>query len=150
MIFEKSMVDVAYDYISEQNKPVEFAEVWSYVVATLNMSEEDRVKLISVFYTNLSVDERFHNDGNNVWCLRSSLTFKEAAADAISIQEMEAPQAKSKKEELDEEEVDDATDSDYDGAEDYDGDSESEDDEEVEEDEDEELDEEDSYDDDEE
>ena len=78
---EKSMLDVAYEIVSQRTKPIAFKELVDQIVAELNMSEEELSRRISRFYTNLMLDGRFVTLGENTWDLRSRNKFEKAHID---------------------------------------------------------------------
>ena len=82
---QRSMVDIAYAYAKEANRAITFQELWNAIKEELNLSEEEANKKIGVFYTELSLDCRFHCSGDNTWVLRSSLSFDEATADIFFV-----------------------------------------------------------------
>lgn len=133
-MLEKSMVDVAYDVIKANNGPVPFATIWNEVVKTLGLSEKEVEDKISLFYTSLSLDGRFHNMGDNTWDLCSNLTFEQVNADIdFSLQETYDKNEEDSDEEIEDEENDEYEDEDIDDI-DYDEDEDEEDiDEEIEE-----------------
>lgn len=86
----KSMLDVAYEVVKENNGSVPFTKIWQAIVTELGFDDETARNKISSFYTILSLDSRFHNMGDNSWELCSNLTFDQINADIdFSIQESE-------------------------------------------------------------
>lgn len=77
----KSLIDLAFDYISESKEGVSFSEIWDYVKKEANLDEDAVAKRISQFYTNLMLDGRFVNLGNNTWDLRNRHTFDKVHID---------------------------------------------------------------------
>jgi DNA-directed RNA polymerase subunit delta len=67
----KSLLDHAYNYVSGQNQPSKFQDIWDYCVKEAGLSEEEASKKVSRFYTNLMLDGRFVTLGENLWDLRS-------------------------------------------------------------------------------
>lgn len=78
---EKSMLDVAYEIVSQRTEPITFKELVAQIVAELNLSEEECAKRISRFYTNLMLDGRFVTLGENTWDLRSRNKFEKVHID---------------------------------------------------------------------
>lgn len=78
---KKSALDIAYDYVKDQKKEVAFGEIWNHVVKTLSLSETQANNKVAKFYTNLMLDGRFVDLGNNVWDLRSNHTFDKVRVD---------------------------------------------------------------------
>ena len=66
----KSLLDHAYDYVSGQNQPSKFQDIWAYCVKEAGLSEEEANNKVSRFYTNLMLDGRFVTLGENLWDLR--------------------------------------------------------------------------------
>ena len=77
----KSLLDLAYDCLSQSKEEVNFKDLWAYVVKQAGLSEEQAAKKISSFYTNLMLDGRFVNLGDNYWDLRSRHTFDKTHID---------------------------------------------------------------------
>lgn len=112
---QRSMVDIAYAYAKEANRAVTFQELWDAIKEELNLSEEEANKKIGVFYTELSLDCRFHCSGDNTWVLRSSLSFDEATADIFFVkgdleEESEEDEDEDYEDDEDEEEDEDSLD----------------------------------------
>ena len=84
---QKSMLDIAYDYAKQFDEPVPFKDIWEVVVNELGLSEEEAKAKVSMFYTNLSLDSRFHSTTDNKWILRSKLSFDDATADIFLVKE---------------------------------------------------------------
>ncbi len=69
---QKATLEIAYEVLKEQH-PIPFYELWEKVCSTQTFSKEQCFNLLSRFYTNLSLDGRFVNIGDNVWELRIHL-----------------------------------------------------------------------------
>ena len=66
----KSLLDHAYDYVSGQNQPSKFQDIWAYCVKEAGLNAEEAAQKVSRFYTNLMLDGRFVTLGENQWDLR--------------------------------------------------------------------------------
>ena len=66
----KSLLDHAYDYVSGQNQPSKFQDIWAYCVKEAGLTAEEAAAKVSRFYTNLMLDGRFVTLGENQWDLR--------------------------------------------------------------------------------
>ena len=77
----KSLLDLAYDYVSQSKEQVSFKDLWAYVVEKAGLDEETAAKRVSSFYTNLMLDGRFVTLGENQWDLRSRHTFDKVHID---------------------------------------------------------------------
>ena len=77
----KSLLDLAFDYVSQSKEQVSFKDLWAYVVEKAGLDEETAAKRVSSFYTNLMLDGRFVTLGENQWDLRSRHTFDKVHID---------------------------------------------------------------------
>ncbi len=77
----KSLIDLAFDYISESKEGVSFSEIWNYVKNEAVLDEDAVKQKMSQFYTNLMLDGRFVNLGDNIWDLRNRHTFDKVHID---------------------------------------------------------------------
>ena len=86
----ESKTDIAYRLMSKKKKERNFYDLWEEVKAELakvvdpeeleNIDED-----ISFFYTNLTLDGRFVNVGDNKWNLRERVTFDKVHIDMNDI-----------------------------------------------------------------
>lgn len=81
----RSIVEVAYEVLVKQKKPMDFSKMWNDVSKTLEMSRDEKDKYISVFYTQLSIDERFVLLEDNQWDLREKHKFDKVHIDMNDI-----------------------------------------------------------------
>lgn len=77
----KSLLDVAYEIISQEGNSISFNALWVKVCEVEGMDENDKVGKIGKFYTSLVTDGRFVNLGDNTWDLRSKYTFDKVHID---------------------------------------------------------------------
>ena len=101
----KSLLDYAYDYVSQSKEQVSFKDLWAYVCKEAGLDEAAALKKVSSFYTNLMLDGRFVTLGENMWDLRSRHTFdkvhidmKDVYSDVESIDEDEEEEDEEDKE----------------------------------------------------
>ncbi|MCF0110687.1 MAG: DNA-directed RNA polymerase subunit delta [Erysipelotrichaceae bacterium] len=101
------MTDVAYSVLDERNEAVPFADLWGEVCARLGFNESQKMKKISQFYTNLSLDDRFatSKDKDNVWDLKKRMKFEETFVD-VSELEIDESEMEDEFDEESEEEAD--------------------------------------------
>lgn len=86
---KESLVDIAYRLLSKRKKERSFYNLWEDVKTEKakldgidpNELEED----ISFFYTNLTLDGRFVNVGDNKWNLKERVPFKMVDTDDATI-----------------------------------------------------------------
>ncbi|WP_369901700.1 DNA-directed RNA polymerase subunit delta [Bacillus manliponensis] len=104
---ELSMIEVVYSLLEDKRQATPFQDLVQEVAQMLGLSEEQVAAKIAQFYTDLNIDGRFINLGENRWGLRSWYPYEQ-------IDEEILPQAKPKKKrKADEnEEFDDYVDSD--------------------------------------
>ena len=67
----KSLLDIAYDLVKERGQAVSLQEMWDYVCKEAGLDEETAKKKVGRFYTNIMLDGRFVNLGDNNWDLRT-------------------------------------------------------------------------------
>lgn len=78
---EKSLLDLAYDVVSASKNPVPFDQLWKLVLEEKGLDAAAASSRVGQFYTNLLLDGRFVNLGNNIWDLRSRHTFDKVHID---------------------------------------------------------------------
>lgn len=71
----KSNLEIVFEILSKSKEPLTFEELWEEVCVQKDYSEEEKIYLMSVFYTNLSLDGRFVNVRDNTWDLREQVLF---------------------------------------------------------------------------
>lgn len=78
---QKSLIEIAYDFVSKQKQQVPFAKIWEYVVKEAGLTDDDIAKKAGQFFTNMMLDGRFVTLGENEWDLRSRHTFDKVHID---------------------------------------------------------------------
>ena len=86
----ESKTDIAYRLMSKRKKERSFYDLWEDVKAELvKLYGEETIENIdediSFFYTNLTLDGRFVNVGDNKWNLRERVTFDKVHIDMNDI-----------------------------------------------------------------
>ena len=81
----KSLLDLAFDYVSEQKQQSKFQDIWNYCVEKAGLSEEEASAKVSRFYTNLMLDGRFVTLGENEWDLRIRHKFEKVHIDMSEV-----------------------------------------------------------------
>ena len=112
----ESKTDIAYRLMSKKKKERNFYDLWEDVKAELAkvVDPEELVNIdedISFFYTNLTLDGRFVNVGDNKWNLRERVTFDRVHIDMNEIYAEEDEDEISEDEETNEYIADDFDDS---------------------------------------
>ncbi len=122
----ESMVDVAYSILSERNSVTSFTDLFNELALKLELTPEQKADAISNFYTNLSLDGRFVNLGDNQWDLRTNQTYDKVHIDMNDVYTDIEEETKGNRdlEEFDNEEIEaEGLDEDLDESEDRDYDS---------------------------
>ncbi len=82
---QKSNLDLAYEYIVESKAAKQFSDIWNYICEKQGYSDDEKSLKIGKFYTNLSLDSRFVQLGDNMWDLRCNQTFDKVHIDINAI-----------------------------------------------------------------
>ncbi|WP_454995450.1 DNA-directed RNA polymerase subunit delta [Bulleidia extructa] len=85
MSVNKTMTDVAYDFLSRHKKQVEFLKLWDEVIKQFSIPEDKKRRKKSQFYSELLLDTRFASFENNRWDLRNRHRFDETHVDTQDI-----------------------------------------------------------------
>ena len=80
MIMGKSLLNIAFEYVSSKSDACLFNDIWEYVCEEAGIDSGDVAKK-SRFYTNLMLDGRFVTLGENLWDLRARHTFDKVHID---------------------------------------------------------------------
>ncbi|MFC4767447.1 DNA-directed RNA polymerase subunit delta [Effusibacillus consociatus] len=67
---EMALVDLAYQILTETNKPIYYRDLMDEVAKLRNMTEEEVKAAIAILYTEINIDGRFLCIGNNTWGLK--------------------------------------------------------------------------------
>ena len=78
---ERSLIEIAYEYVSGKKDSSSFKDIWAYVVEKAELTPEEAAAKVSRFYTNLMLDGRFVTLGENEWDLRVRHTFDKVHID---------------------------------------------------------------------
>ncbi len=74
---KRPIVDAAYEILELNSSAMEFPLLWDALCNLEKLTELQQEELIADFYTDISVDARFVNLGNNKWDLRKNHYFNE-------------------------------------------------------------------------
>lgn len=104
---EKSLLDYGYDVLTGKNEPVKFIDLFNEVISAsgLELTDDEKKRRMSKFYTQLSLDGRFITLTDNYWDLRSRHVFEQVHLDMIDAysdedEEIDEEEEKLLKEEL--------------------------------------------------
>ena len=105
---DKSLLEYAYEIVSESKDPISFKDLWGRICEKKGLSKEEMENKVSQFYTNLLLDGRFVNLGDNIWDLRTRHKFDKVHIDMKdAYSEVEASTG-DEEEELEEKEYNEA------------------------------------------
>lgn len=76
-----SLLELAEKYLEEHAGGVAFSDLWEHITKEAGLTEEEVRTKIARFYTNFMLDGRFVTLGENIWELRSRLTFDKVHID---------------------------------------------------------------------
>lgn len=85
MSINKTMTDVAFDFLSKHKRQVDFVKLWDEVIKQMSIPEEKKKRKKSQFYSELLLDNRFASFENNRWDLRNRHKFDEIHVDTNEI-----------------------------------------------------------------
>lgn len=113
---DKSLVNVAYEILSEDynngnKEPKPFLQLCSEICDRVGMTEEEFMKLVSRFYTDLTLDGRFVIKENNTWTLREHELYKNVHIDMNKVYSIDEFEDDEKKDENMDEDDEDGSDS---------------------------------------
>ncbi|MFD2655735.1 DNA-directed RNA polymerase subunit delta [Gracilibacillus thailandensis] len=91
-IDELAMIDIATLILEEENKAMDFREIFERVAKLKELSETEKDAWISQFYTDLNIDGRFMTKGSNLWGLKRWYPVEEIDEDITPV-----PKKKKKK-----------------------------------------------------
>ena len=77
----KSLIELAYEFVSSHKDSVNFKEIWEYVKKEAGLSEEQASAKVGQFFTNMMLDGRFITLGENEWDLRERHVFDKVHID---------------------------------------------------------------------
>ena len=107
---KESMIELAYKLLSESKEPIAFKDLWEKIKTELEIGPDEEASRIGHFYTDLSLDGRFIQDGDYTWNLRSRTKFDQTRIDTSVFYENEEAEAAGR------DEVDAGEDAAYDAA----------------------------------
>lgn len=92
---DKSMLDEAFDIVTENGTPIVFIELVNRVAANLEMTESEKLARLGSFYTDLSLDGRFVALTDNTWDLRIRHTYDKVHINVNEVYSDEADDAEN-------------------------------------------------------
>ncbi len=87
------MIELAYKLLSESKEPVAFKDLWEKIKTELEIGPDEEASRIGHFYTDLSLDGRFIQDGDYTWNLRSRTKFDQTRIDTSVFYDNEETEA---------------------------------------------------------
>lgn len=93
---EIAMIDVTFELLVEKNSPIDYSVLLDQVAEIQGLSQERKQERIAHLYTQMSLDGRFVNLGDNRWALRSWYPFEQTEEE---LSQMMPKRRKAEKEE---------------------------------------------------
>ncbi|MCH3909065.1 MAG: DNA-directed RNA polymerase subunit delta [Bacilli bacterium] len=81
----RSMLEVAYEEMKNNKKSMSFAELYDFVVKTLEMNDDEKKANVGEFFTELTLDGRFVALTDNNWDLRARHTYEKVHIDVNDV-----------------------------------------------------------------
>ena len=78
---KKSKLDIAFSLLSKKKKPTPFIKLWDEISQIEALTPSQQEDQIAQFYSDLCLDSRFVNMGENKWDLKSRHTYNETVID---------------------------------------------------------------------
>lgn len=82
---KRSMLDIAFELLSKKKKPTPFMKLWEEISQIEGLTQAQQDDRIAQFFSDLCLDSRFVNMGENKWDLRSRHLFSEVVIDTDEI-----------------------------------------------------------------
>lgn len=76
-----SKLDIAFNLLTKKKKPTPFLKLWEEISQIEALTPSQQEDQIAQFYSDLCLDSRFVNMGENKWDLKSRRTFSETVID---------------------------------------------------------------------
>lgn len=76
-----SKLDIAFNLLTKKKKPTPFLKLWEEISQIEALTPSQQEDQIAQFYSDLCLDSRFVNMGENKWDLKSRHTFSETVID---------------------------------------------------------------------
>jgi DNA-directed RNA polymerase subunit delta len=101
---KKSMINAAYELLRKSEKAMSFADLYNSLCCELNLSEDEKKRAISRFYTDISLDGRFVALKDKSWDLKERKKYEEIHQDTSDIYNDEDDSSSNDDEDDDDEE----------------------------------------------
>lgn len=79
------LLDLAYKYL-EQKKKSSFKDIWNYLQKELEISEEEKEKVVGNLYTGMVLDPHFFLKNDKLWYTRDQVTLDEFKSQVSLVQ----------------------------------------------------------------
>lgn len=80
---ERSMVDIAYDFLQDQGESMAFQEIVKHVGEQKGFSTSD-IDMVAHLYTEINIDGRFVCVGRNLWGLKHWFPVEQSSDSAVA------------------------------------------------------------------
>lgn len=96
-INEMAMIEIATLVLKDENKAMDFRELFNRVAELKGYAEADKDRLIAQFYTDLNIDGRFLTKGSNLWGLKRWYPVEDIDEDISAAPKRKKKRTKAKK-----------------------------------------------------
>lgn len=72
MSTERSLIEIAEHLLLHEKKPMEIYDLFDAVIKDLDVTEADKVEMVTKFYTDLTISAKFVYVGDNQWNLKAN------------------------------------------------------------------------------
>jgi DNA-directed RNA polymerase subunit delta len=72
MSTERSLIEVAEHILLHHKKPMEIYDLFDQVVKDLDVTNDEKIEMVSKFYTDLTISAKFVYVGDNQWNLKAN------------------------------------------------------------------------------
>jgi len=121
---EMSLLEVAYEILKDKKQAITFKELMDQITKILSLNGDEATERMVQFYTDLNIDGRFMSQGESRWGLRVWYPVDQMEEDNVTTVKPKKKKAKKAvdEDELDEFEIDEDEDLDYEDLDEFDED----------------------------
>lgn len=91
------MIEIATLILEEENKALDFREIFDRIADLKGLSESEKDTWITQYYTDLNIDGRFMTKGSNLWGLKKWYPVEEIDEDITVVPKKKKKKAKKSK-----------------------------------------------------
>jgi DNA-directed RNA polymerase subunit delta len=96
-VSEMSMIELAFIFLSEKKEAISFDDLVGKIADAKGMSEKEIDERIAQFYTDLNIEGRYMNIGDNMWGLKEWYPVDQQQDEELTLSVENTPRKKRKK-----------------------------------------------------